>query len=230
MIQVEHLTKTYRVSRRDGGLIQAVKALGRRETQEVRALDDVSFSISDGEIVGYIGPNGAGKSSTIKILSGILVPDGGSCVVNGRVPWKERRKHVAEIGVVFGQRSQLWWDVPVADSFELLREIYRIEPACYRRNLDELTQYLELEPTIGLDAVSKLALRSFIQRRNAERGTTVLLTTHDMQDIEALAGRILLIGHGRLLLDGAFDDVRRVDPGAQSLDELAAALYARYGV
>ena len=142
MIQVEHLTKTYRVSRRDGGLIQAVKALGRRETQEVRALDDVSFSISDGEIVGYIGPNGAGKSSTIKILSGILVPDGGSCVVNGRVPWKERRKHVAEIGVVFGQRSQLWWDVPVADSFELLREIYRVEPARYRRNLDELTQYL----------------------------------------------------------------------------------------
>ena len=265
MIQVEHLTKTYRVSRRDGGLIQAVKALGRRETQEVRALDDVSFSISDGEIVGYIGPNGAGKSSTIKILSGILVPDGGSCVVNGRVPWKERRKHVAEIGVVFGQRSQLWWDVPVADSFELLREIYRVEPARYRRNLDELTQYLELGqllrtparqlslgqrmrceiaasllhdpkvlfldvPTIGLDAVSKLALRSFIQRRSAERGTTVLLTTHDMQDIEALAGRILLIGHGRLLLDGTFDDVRRVDPGAQSLDELAAALYARYGV
>ena len=265
MIQVEHPTKTYPVSRRDGGLIHAVKAPGRRETQEVRALDDVSFSISDGEIVGYIGPNGAGKSSTIKILSGILVPDGGSCVVNGRVPWKERRKHVAEIGVVFGQRSQLWWDVPVADSFELLQEIYRVEPARYRRNLDELTQYLELgqllrtparqlslgqrmrceiaasllhdpkvlfldEPTIGLDAVSKLALRSFIQRRSAERGTTVLLTTHDMQDIEALAGRILLIGHGRLLLDGAFDDVRRVDPGAQSLDELAAALYARYGV
>ena len=209
MIQVEHLTKTYRVSRRDGGLIQAVKALGRRETQEVRALDDVSFSISDGEIVGYIGPNGAGKSSTIKILSGILVPDGGSCVVNGRVPWKERRKHVAEIGVVFGQRMRC----------EIAASLLH----------DPKVLFLD-EPTIGLDAVSKLALRSFIQRRSAERGTTVLLTTHDMQDIEALAGRILLIGHGRLLLDGAFDDVRRVDPGAQSLDELAAALYARYGV
>ena len=243
MIQVEHLTKTYRVSRRDGGLIQAVKALGRRETQEVRALDDVSFSISDGEIVGYIGPNGAGKSSTIKILSGILVPDGGSCVVNGRVPWKERRKHVAEIGVVFGQRSQLWWDVPVADSFELLREIYRVEPARYRRNLDELTQYLELgqllrtparqlslgqrmrceiaasllhdpkvlfldEPTIGLDAVSKIAVREFIREINRERGVTVILTAHDMSDIEALTERIMLVGHGKVLLDGSLSELK----------------------
>ena len=243
MIQVEHLTKTYRVSRRDGGLIQAVKALGRRETQEVRALDDVSFSISDGEIVGYIGPNGAGKSSTIKILSGILVPDGGSCVVNGRVPWKERRKHVAEIGVVFGQRSQLWWDVPVADSFELLREIYCVEPARYRRNLDELTQYLELgqllrtparqlslgqrmrceiaasllhdpkvlfldEPTIGLDAVSKIAVREFIREINRERAVTVILTTHDMSDIEALTERIMLVGHGKVLLDGSLSELK----------------------
>ena len=118
MIQVNHLTKTYRVSRRDGGLMQAIKALGKRETQEIRALDDLSFTIADGEIVGYIGPNGAGKSSTIKVLSGILVPDGGECTVNGRVPWKQRKQHVAEIGVVFGQRSQLWWDVPIVDSFD----------------------------------------------------------------------------------------------------------------
>lgn len=265
MIQVEHLCKTYRVSRRDGGLLQAVKALGRRETEQIRALDDLSFSISDGEIVGYIGPNGAGKSSTIKVLSGILVPDSGRCVVNGRVPWKERKPHAAEIGVVFGQRSQLWWDVPVADSFALLRDIYRVEQARYRRNLEELTELLSLEsllrtparqlslgqrmrceiaasllhnpkilfldePTIGLDAVSKLAVRSFIQELNRSHGTTVLLTTHDMQDIEALAGRILLIGKGRLLLDGTFDDVRAVSPNAQSLDELAAALYRRYGM
>lgn len=265
MIQVEHLCKTYRVSRRDGGLLQAVKALGRRETEQIRALDDLSFSISDGEIVGYIGPNGAGKSSTIKVLSGILVPDSGRCVVNGRVPWKERKPHAAEIGVVFGQRSQLWWDVPVADSFALLRDIYRVEQARYRRNLEELTELLALEsllrtparqlslgqrmrceiaasllhnpkilfldePTIGLDAVSKLAVRSFIQELNRSHGTTVLLTTHDMQDIEALAGRILLIGKGRLLLDGTFDDVRAVSPNAQSLDELAAALYRRYGM
>ena len=265
MIQVEHLCKTYRVSRREAGLMQAIRSLGRRETHEVKALDDVSFTIADGEIVGYIGPNGAGKSSTIKILSGILVPDSGVCRVNGRVPWKERKKHVSEIGVVFGQRTQLWWDVPVADSFELLRDIYRVEPARYRRNVEELTELLDLsellrtptrqlslgqrmrceiaasllhdpkvlfldEPTIGLDAISKLAVRSFIQQRNASHGTTVLLTTHDMQDIEALAGRILLIGQGRILMDGSFDDVRAIDPDAQSLDELAAALYQRYGV
>jgi len=265
MIQVEHLTKTYRVSRRDGGLKQAMKAFIRRDTEEIHALDDISFTISDGEIVGYIGPNGAGKSTTIKILSGILTPDSGTCTVNGRIPWKQRRQHVADIGVVFGQRSQLWWDVPVLDSFELIKDIYRIDPVRYRKNLDELTGLLDLseilrtparqlslgqrmrcevaasllhdpkvlfldEPTIGLDAVSKLTLRSFIQQRCRQHGTTVLLTTHDMQDIEALAGRILLIGHGRLLMDGTFDDVRAIDPDLQSLDELAAALYARYGL
>ena len=265
MIQVEHLCKTYRVARRDGGLMQAIKALGRREYTEIRALDDISFTIHDGEIVGYIGPNGAGKSSTIKILSGILNPDSGSCVVNGRVPWKERKKHVSHIGVVFGQRSQLWWDVPVVDSFDLLRDIYRVDDARYRKNVDDLTQLLDLgdllrtpvrqlslgqrmrcevaasllhdpevlfldEPTIGLDAVSKLAVRSFIHELNRTRGTTVLLTTHGMQDIEALAGRILLIGKGRLLMDGTFDDVRAINPDAESLDELVAALYRRYGI
>lgn len=265
MIQVQHLCKTYRVSRRDGGLLQAVKALGKRETQQIRALDDLSFTIGDGEIVGYIGPNGAGKSSTIKVLSGILVPDSGACLVNSRVPWKERKQHVADIGVVFGQRSQLWWDVPVVDSFELLKDIYRVEEKRYRMNVEELTELLDLgdllrtptrqlslgqrmrceiaasllhdpkvlfldEPTIGLDAVSKLAVRSFIQKRNQTHGTTVLLTTHDMQDIEALATRILLIGQGKLLLDGSFDDVRSVNPNAHSLDELAASLYASYGM
>ena len=265
MIQVKHLCKTYRVSRRNGGLKQAIKALGRRETQEIRALDDLSFTIADGEIVGYIGPNGAGKTSTIKVLSGILVADSGECIVNGRVPWKQRKQHVAEIGVVFGQRSQLWWDVPVVDSFDLLKDIYRVEDSRYRRNVEELTELLDLgdllrtparqlslgqrmrceiaasllhdpkvlfldEPTIGLDAVSKLAVRSFIQQLNQTHGTTVLLTTHDMQDIEALASRILLIGKGKLLLDGRFEDVRAVNPQAHSLDELAADLYARYGM
>ena len=265
MIQVEHLCKSYRVSRRDGGLLEAIKALGKRDTTEIKALDDISFTIADGEIVGYIGPNGAGKSSTIKILSGILTPDSGTCLVNGRIPWKERRKHVADIGVVFGQRTQLWWDVPVIDSFALLKDIYRVDDARYNRNVEELTELLDLgdllrtptrqlslgqrmrcevaasllhdpkvlfldEPTIGLDAVSKIAVRSFIQKRNATHGTTVLLTTHDMQDIEALASRILLIGRGKILMDGSFDDVRAINPDAQSLDELAAALYQRYGV
>lgn len=195
-------------------------------------------------MVGYIGPNGAGKSSTIKVMSGVLTPDGGSCTINGRTPWKERKAHVKEIGVVFGQRSQLWWDVPVIDSFELLRDIYAVEDASYRRNLEEMTELLNLsellrtparqlslgqrmrcelaasllhdpkilfldEPTIGLDAASKVAVREFIRRINAERKTTVILTTHDMQDIEAIAERILLIGRGRILLDGSLGELQK---------------------
>jgi ABC-2 type transport system ATP-binding protein len=265
MIQLTNISKTFRVAKREAGLKAATKSLFHREYQDVKALQDVSFTIDDGEMVGYIGPNGAGKSSTIKVLSGILVPDGGECIVNGRVPWKQRKQHVAEIGVVFGQRSQLWWDVPVTDSFALLKDIYRVDDTVYRRNVEELTELLDLgellrtparqlslgqrmrceiaasllhdpkvlfldEPTIGLDAISKLAVRSFIQERNRTHGTTVLLTTHDMQDIEALATRILLIGKGKLLLDGTFEDVRAVNPDARSLDELAAELYARYGM
>lgn len=262
MIEVKDLRKTFRVARREAGFSQAVKALFHREYDEIHALDGISFTVRDGDMVGYIGPNGAGKSSTIKILSGILTPDSGVCLVDGRVPWKERVRHVKQIGVVFGQRSQLWWDVPVTDSFELLREIYSIPESVYRRNVDELTQLLNLadllrtptrqlslgqrmrceiaasllhdpkilfldEPTIGLDAVSKLAVRDFIRRLNAERRTTVLLTTHDMQDIEALASRIILIGKGRVLLDGGLEDIRR---GGEQIDETLAQLYKKYDV
>lgn len=265
MIEVRNLNKTYKVSRRNAGLFEAVKALGKRETHEIKALDNISFTVNDGEIIGYIGPNGAGKSSTVKILSGILTPDSGECLVNGRIPWKERKKHVAEIGVVFGQRTQLWWDVPVIDSFSLLKDIYSIPQGEYKENLSLLTEALDLtdlirtpvrqlslgqrmrceiassllhspkvlfldEPTIGLDAVSKLAIRAFIRRINRERGTTVLLTTHDMQDIEALTSRILLIGKGKLLMDGTFDDVRSFGENGASLDETVRALYERYGI
>ncbi len=237
MITVRDLCKTFRVARRDAGMKQTLNSFFHRAYTEIRALDHVSFSIEEGEMVGYIGPNGAGKSSTVKVLSGILVPDSGTCVVNGRIPWKEREAHVSEIGVVFGQRSQLWWDIPVIDTFTLLRDIFSISDAVYRRNLSELTELLSLgdllrtptrqlslgqrmrcelaasllhdpkilfldEPTIGLDAVSKIAVRDFIKQRNRERGTTVILTTHDMQDIEALTERILLIGRGRILRDG----------------------------
>ncbi|MCI9552920.1 MAG: ATP-binding cassette domain-containing protein [Acutalibacter sp.] len=262
MIEVKDLRKNFRVARRGAGFAQAAKALFHREYDLIHALDGVSFSIRDGEMVGYIGPNGAGKSSTIKILSGILTPDSGQCLVNGRVPWKERTRHVREIGVVFGQRTQLWWDVPVIDSFELLKDIYSIPPETYRKNVDELTQLLDLgdllrtparmlslgqrmrseiagsllhspkllfldEPTIGLDAVSKLAVREFIRRLNQERCTTVLLTTHDMQDIEALASRILLIGKGKILLDGGLEDIRR---GGEQIDETVAQLYKKFDV
>lgn len=245
MITMEHVCKSYRVAKRNAGMKEACKALFRREVEIIRALSDVSFTIQDGEMVGYIGPNGAGKSSTIKILSGILTPESGSCFVDGRIPWKNRTEHVRQIGVVFGQRSQLWWDVPVIDSFELLKDIYSIPVNEYRNNLEELTELLHLqellrmptrqlslgqrmrceiaasllhsprllfldEPTIGLDAVSKLAVREFILQLNREHKTTVILTTHDMQDIEALTKRIILIGRGRVLMDGTLEDMREL--------------------
>lgn len=244
MIHVQGLTKTFRVAQRQAGLGQAVKALFSREYTTIQALTEVSFSIEEGEMVGYIGPNGAGKSTTIRIMCGILTPDSGTCTIQGRVPWRERKEHVGTIGVVFGQRSQLWWDVPVIESFNLLRDIYSVEKRSYQRNLEELVELLDLgellktptrslslgqrmrcelaasllheprilfldEPTIGLDAVSKIAVRQFMRRLNRERGTTVILTTHDMQDIEALAERIILIGRGRILLDGSLSELKR---------------------
>lgn len=244
MIAFTNISKTYRVAKRQAGMKNAVKSFFSREYNDIHALKDVSFTIGDGEMVGYIGPNGAGKSTTIKIMCGVLTPDDGVCVVNGRIPYRERVRHVREIGVVFGQRSQLWWDVPVIDSFDLIRDIYRVEETRYRKNVAELTELLDLgeilktpvrtlslgqrmrceiaasllhdpdvlfldEPTIGLDALSKFAVRSFIRRLNTERGTTVVLTTHDMQDIEALTERVLLIGRGQILLDGRLGDLKK---------------------
>ena len=275
MIRMEHVCKTYRIAKRNAGFTEACKALFHREYEEIQALKDVSFTINDGEMVGYIGPNGAGKSSTIKILSGILTPDSGYVAVDGRLLWNSgskkpltkqercsRIEHVSRIGVVFGQRSQLWWDVPVIDSFELLKDIYSVSEPVYRDNLEELTELLNLgellrtptrqlslgqrmrceiaasllhnpgilfldEPTIGLDAVSKLAVRDFVKKRNRDHGTTVILTTHDMQDIEALASRILLIGKGRILMDGGLEEIRR---GGESMDETLAELYRAYEI
>jgi ABC-2 type transport system ATP-binding protein len=262
MITMENVCKSYRIAKRNAGFREACKALFHRTYEEIHALRDVSFTINNGEMVGYIGPNGAGKSSTIKILSGILTPDNGRCLIDGRIPWKNRIEHVRNIGVVFGQRSQLWWDVPVIDSFELLKDIYSIPTQVYRSNLDELTELLNLgellrsptrqlslgqrmrceiaasllhsprilfldEPTIGLDAVSKLAVRDFIRKQNEAHGTTVILTTHDMQDIEALTKRIILIGKGQILMDGTLEDIKR---GNSSIDETVAELYRTYEI
>lgn len=265
MIQVECVSKSFRVARRNAGWKEAVKSLWHREYEIVQALSQISFVIPDGEMVGYIGPNGAGKSSTIKILSGILTPEEGNVTINGRTPWKQRKEHVREIGVVFGQRTQLWWDVPVIDSFYLLKDIYSVPEKLFQANLEELIELMNLseivrtparqlslgqrmrceiaasllhspktlfldEPTIGLDAVSKLAVREFIRKLNETKKITVILTTHDMQDIEALAKRIILIGRGKILSDGSLSELKQQFPNEEGLDEMIAQLYQRYQI
>ncbi len=242
-IIVENLQKTFKVAKRQAGLWNSLISVAHREYKIIEALQKISFQLNAGELVGYIGPNGAGKSTTIKIMSGILTPDAGKCEIMGRIPWKQRIEHVRRIGVVFGQRTQLWWDVPVGDSFDLLKDIYKIPYPQYQKTKDELVESLGLqniietpvrqlslgqkmrcelaasllhqppilfldEPTIGLDAVSKLAVRDFIRKLNRERGVTVILTTHDMDDIEALCSRIMLIGKGKILLDGTIEQIR----------------------
>lgn len=243
LIVADSLTKRYRVAvDSKGGNWKTLRSFIARKNKEITALDAVSFRINEGELVGYIGPNGAGKSTTVKILSGILVPDAGSCTVDGRVPWRDRVAHVAAIGVVFGQRSQLWWDLPVIESFDLLRDIYRLDRNDYKITLDEFVELLEIasllsvpvrqlslgqrmrcelvaallhrprllildEPTIGLDALAKLAVRNIIRMLHA-RGITVILTTHDLDDIEALCPRVMVVGAGSILFDGPLEQLR----------------------
>ena len=260
-IVVENLVKRYRVSARGAGLWGALKGAARRRYREVEALDGVSFAIGAGELVGCIGPNGAGKSTAVKIMAGILTPDSGACEILGRVPWRRRGEHVRDIGVAFGQRTQLWWDLPVMESFDLLRDIYRVPRADYARSRDELVEAMRLEPlldtparqlslgqrmrcdlaaallhspkilfldepTIGLDAVSKLAFRDFMRRFNRERGATVILTTHDIADVEALRERVMAISGGRIISDGPLDSFRRRVSGER---RLAARLRGRRG-
>jgi len=244
MIRADRLTKQFRTLRRKEGALGALATLFSRDYDVKDAVRDVSFELEAGELVGYIGPNGAGKSTTIKMLTGILVPSSGSCTVNGIVPWADRQANGRQIGVVFGQRTQLYWDLPLIESFQLLRAIYNVPAAMYQRNLKEFTDLLGLdefirtpvrqlslgqrmrgdfaaamlhepkvvfldEPTIGLDVVAKENIRQFIARINRDRGTTVILTTHDLADIEKLCARIILIDHGRKLYDGSIEHIKQ---------------------
>jgi len=252
IITVSDLRKYFRVSRHHRGRWASLRNLLTREYRLVRAVDGISFEIEPGELVGYIGPNGAGKSTTIKMLTGLLVPTGGELQVNGRVPWKERQTHVRNLGAVFGQRTTLWWDLPVIESLDLLQHIYRIPADRFRRNLSEFRDLLELdpfldtpvrslslgqrmradlcaallhdpvllfldEPTIGLDVVAKERIRQFILHINRQRGTTVLLTTHDLSDVEKLCERVMIIDQGRLLFDGKLDNLRERFGGTREL-------------
>ncbi len=242
-VSVAGLTKVFRTYRREEGLVAALKSLVRRRATEIVAVSDVTFSIEPGEMVGYIGANGAGKSTTIKMLTGILTPTSGEILCNGFVPYSERTRYVATIGVVFGQRTQLWWDIAVVESFKLLKEIYGISDADYSRRMELFDQVFGIaaylhqpvrklslgermrcdlaasllhrppllfldEPTIGLDIVAKAGVREFLQEINRQEGTTVLLTTHDLSDIETLCRRVLVIDHGKLLFDGALSQLR----------------------
>jgi viologen exporter family transport system ATP-binding protein len=245
VVVVEHLVKEFRVLAHRSGIWGAVRNLASRRATTVRAVDGVSFAIEPGEFVGYVGPNGAGKSTTIKALAGILVPTSGRVEVGGLVPHRQRTRNARQIGVVFGQRTQLWWDLPAREGFELLGRIYRVDRGELSRKVRALSELLDLErildtpvrklslgekmrcelvaallhdprvlfldePTIGLDVVAKQQIRGFLTEVNRERGTTILLTSHDLDDIERLCRRVLVIDRGSLIHDGSVESLRRM--------------------
>ena len=244
IIEVHNLSKEFRTFRRREGVLGALANLFVREYVTVHAVERVSFSIEPGEMVGYIGANGAGKSTTIKMLTGILVPTSGQVVANGYIPYRDRRRYTKHIGVVFGQRTQLWWDIAVIESFKLLKQIYEIPDADYHRRLEMFSEILNLgdylhtpvrklslgermrcdlvasllhnppllfldEPTIGLDVVAKDRIREFLKEINRTERATVLLTTHDLSDIEELCKRLLIIDKGKILFDGELRQMKQ---------------------
>ncbi|MGW4471780.1 ABC transporter ATP-binding protein [Nonomuraea sp. NPDC004354] len=242
MIRVEKLTKIFRRPRTFGGPFGALRTLVTRQYDERTAVDDISFDIAEGEVVGYLGPNGAGKSTTVKMLTGILTPTSGVVEVAGRVPWRDRHANARAVGVVFGQRSQLWWDLPLIESLRLVGDLYDVPAARFTASMKRMRDLLGLddflatpvrqlslgqrmrgdlaaamlyeppilyldEPTVGLDVLAKQAVREFILDTNRAGRTTVLLTTHDLADVEALCKRIILIDKGRVLYDGGIEDL-----------------------
>ncbi len=252
MIEAEHLSKIFRVARRRPGLLGGLRSVIDPEVREVEAVKDLALQVERGEMISLVGPNGAGKSTVIKMLTGILVPTSGVIHVAGLVPMQQRRELAGRIGVVFGQRTQLWWDLPLIDSLRLLRHLYRVPEARHSANLARLRSMLELdefietpvrqlslgqrmrgdlaaallhdpellyldEPTIGLDVVAKARIRDFLLSINADKGVTVLLTTHDMDDVEMLCPRMVIIDHGRKLYDGTVSSIRERFGGERTL-------------
>lgn len=247
LIEVNNVCKEFKAYKRQKGVVNTVKSLFVREYEIKNAVEDVNFSVEQGELVGYIGANGAGKSTTIKMLSGILVPTSGEILVDGIVPYENRKKNACQIGVVFGQRSQLNWDLPMEDTFDLYKRMYKVDEVTYRQNVDMFVELMQMqdflrkpvrqlslgqkmraeiaisllhnpkilyldEPTIGLDVLVKDRIRKFIRELNAERKTTVILTTHDMNDIDLICDRIIMIDKGKILSDspiGAFKEAHR---------------------
>jgi ABC-2 type transport system ATP-binding protein len=241
-IEVEHLTKTFKVPEREGGLMPAIRSVFRRRYKQVRAVEDVNFRVETGEIVGFLGPNGAGKTTTLKMLSGLLHPTSGNAKVLGHVPWRRESGYLQRISMLMGQRSQLQWDLPAMDSFMVHAAVYRIPAEQYRQTLDELVEMLDLkevlkkqirtlslgermkceicvsllhrpsvlfldEPTIGVDITMQTRIRDFIRNYNRQHGATIILTSHYMADVVALCRRIIVIDHGRILFDGALDEL-----------------------
>ena len=243
MIYVENVSKEFKKVIKDSGLKGSVKSLFNRKYEVVKAVDNISFHVPEGEILGFIGANGAGKSTTIKMLTGILTPTSGNVKINGQIPYKNRKKYVKEIGVVFGQRTQLWWDLPLVETFSVLKQIYQVEDKAYEKRMGFLNEVLELsdfikspvrtlslgqrmradlaasmihnpkvlfldEPTIGLDVAVKNNIRKAITQINEEEKTTIILTTHDLNDIETLCKRIVMIDKGKIMYDGALSQMK----------------------
>lgn len=255
VIEVQNIRKFYKIAKRDKGFRNTIQNLFHRTYEIKKAVNDISFSIKKGEIVGFIGPNGAGKSTTIKMLSGILYPDEGDITINGCIPYKQRKQYVKNIGVVFGQKSQLHWELPLIDSFELMKYIYKIPQETYEENLHKFVELLDMEsflhqtvkqlslgqkmrgdivaallhspelvffdePTIGLDVVAKEKIREFIKYMNQTEQTTIIFTTHDMQDIEKVCERLIIIDEGKKIYDGKVDEIKTMYSHTKTIEIL----------